>query len=491
MNHSALKRIVLIAAVAAMAGFCPAVATAQKPQRESFEQFRERIKGDYDQFRQTLLDNYADFLAGEWHEYKSLNGTKADRTPKPRKLPQANPDRQNRPNSDKSDNNQPSRPVKTTPPDTEVKAPKSDSSSDRFLLGTMAVQIPHADYSIERKLYSNNDYAAQWRELDRQQVADLVTPALRQLASSTGLNGYLTYKLAESYVNTRFAGYDPSSRISLLHYLLAHLGYDVRLASTASGVPMLLLPLDRTVHARTFLMMEGKKYYIFTADGTDQSAIAGQPISTCRIPEDLNDNRPVDMLLGPLNIPRKAHPFTISHGPLVLSGEVNENLMPLLYRYPQMEVSEYGKCNPDPELRESVTRQIREQLEGLPSDQAGEALLGFMQRAFKYATDEDNHGFEKPYFIEETLFYPLNDCEDRAIFYTYFLWHSLGKEAQLVTFPGHAAATVKLDSPIDGVSYDWRGDKFWISDPTYVGSHTGMVMPTYKDTKPKVEITYR
>lgn len=486
-----------------MLAFGASLQMPAQTQRESFEQFRSRIKGDYSQFRKTLLDNYADFLAGEWHEYKSLNGTKRDATPKPRMLPEVKQDK--RPVAPAPKRVETPKPTETpkpavTPKPTEApkpaetpvkaEAPVSDRIADRFLLGTLTVQIPHYDYNIERKLYSNQDYAMQWRELDRQDVAGNVADAIASLAKEGGLNGYFTYKLAESYVNTRFAGYDATSRISLLHFLMAHLGYDVRLASTQTGLPLLLMPLDRKVHGRNFLVMDDKKYYIFAADEKDEAGIAGQPITTCRIPEDLNGNSPVDMLIGPMNLPFKGKPFSISDGTLTLTGEVNENLMPLLYRYPQMEVAEYSKCNPDPELRKNVAKQIKEQLAALTPDQGAEKLLGFMHNAFKYQTDEENHGFEKPYFIEETLYYPKNDCEDRAIFYSYYLWNSLGKESQLITFPGHAAATVRLDEPVKGVSYDWKGEKFWISDPTYRGSRTGMVMPDFANTKPNVELTY-
>lgn len=492
-------------AVVMATGLATAPGYAQIPQgkshKESFDQFRQRIKGDYKQFRETLLENYSDFLAGEWHEYKSLNGTVSDRTPKPKIQPHVK-EKPEKPHNDKpSLPSVPSQPEKPSeipvikhptpaPPTPPAEKPKSDSTADRFLFYNLPVQISHADYGIERKLYSNADYAAQWRSLDKQGVAETVVPGISTLARNAGLNGFLTFRLAEAYVNTKFADKDASSKTALLHYLLAHMGYDARLAITSDGTPMLLLPLDRTVHARTYLMLDRKKYYIFTPEGVDQSKIAGKPISTCRIPEELNQARDIDMLLGRLDIPFKGKAFDIQYGSLHISGEVNENLIPILYRYPQMQVSEYAKCNPDPKLRESVTGQIREQLADFDSDRKAEEFLGFMHRAFDYATDEDFHGFEKPYFIEETLYYPKNDCEDRAIFYTYFLWNSLGKEAQLITFPGHAAATVRLEKPVDGVSYRMNGETFWISDPTYTGSHTGMIMPPYRDTPPTVELTY-
>ena len=126
----------------------------------------------------------------------------------------------------------------------------------------------------------------------------------------------------------------------------------------------------------------------------------------------------------------------------------------------------------------------------MQGDQAVGELLKFMHNVFEYSTDEDFHGFEKPYFVEETLFYPKNDCEDRAIFYTWLLWNALGREAQLISFPGHEAATVRLDNPVEGTSYDYKGETFYVSDPTYIGSTTGMVMPIYSTQTPHVDYTY-
>ena len=145
--------------------------------------------------------------------------------------------------------------------------------------------------------------------------------------------------------------------------------------------------------------------------------------------------------------------------------------MPVLYHYPQMPVSDFANSDVQPELRRKLIAQLRYN--------------------FEYATDEDNHGFEKPYFLEETLYYPKNDCEDRAIFYTYFLWNALGKEAQLISFPGHEAATVRLDNPVEGTCYDYEGATYYISDPTFIGSKTGMIMPPYKSTAPNIDYTFK
>ena len=164
--------------------------------------------------------------------------------------------------------------------------------------------------------------------------------------------------------------------------------------------------------------------------------------------------------------------------------------MPILYHYPQMPVEDFALSNVSPGLRENLTSQVRTQLSGIDGDAKVEALLKFMHNVFDYSTDEDFHGFEKPYFLEETLYYPKNDCEDRAIFYTWFLWNALGRKAQLITFPGHESATVEMDNPVEGTSYRFDGSVFYVSDTTFIVALTVMVMPAYIGRDPKVDYTF-
>lgn len=177
-----------------------------------------------------------------------------------------------------------------------------------------------------------------------------------------------------------------------------------------------------------------------------------------------------------------------------IAGEFNRAVIPLLYRYPQMETADYARCNVLPSVRKELVKQLKEQLGGLSKPQAVNKLLTFVQNGFEYSTDEDFHGFEKPYFVEEMLFYPKNDCEDRAIFYTGMLWDALGVPNQLIAYPGHESAAVALPSkPADcpqATSHTYSGSTLYISDPTYIGSVTGMCIPQYVTTVPKIDYTY-
>ncbi|MDE5644152.1 MAG: hypothetical protein K2I45_00735 [Muribaculaceae bacterium] len=467
--------------------------------RKSFEEFRKGILSDYKDFRQTLLDRYADFLNGEWHEYESFNGVRRDSKPKPQTVPRAEPSgSRTKPETDTAPViSEPASPAsKTSPlPETARKnggriTPRPDGK-DEFSFYGLPVQMPRVDFNITRKLYSNADYAGQWRDLQKADVAARLLPHIKSLASEMGLNDYLTYRLINSYIDSRFNDADATSRMSAVHYLLASLGYDVRIAITGQGVPLLLIPFRQTIYARTYMMVEGEKYYVFEPEGFSLAKAGPQNIMTCRLPDNLDRGRKMDLILGELHLPYSPKAFEFECGPIHLKGEVNENLMPVLYNYPQMPVSDFAASNLQPELRHRLVSQMRSQLDGLEGDEKVARLLTFMHSVFSYATDEEFHGFEKPYFLEETLYYPKNDCEDRAIFYTWFLWHALGREAQLVSFPGHEAATVRLDNPVEGTGYDYQGTRYYISDPTFIGSKTGMIMPVYKDTPPNIDCTFK
>lgn len=466
--------------------------------RKSFQEFRKGLLSDYNDFRERVLDQYADFLNGEWHEYESLRGEVRDKTPKPRTAPTVKPqeskdkpkDTKVKPQDTKVN---PSAPVPGTASEEKPIPVKNDNtgSSDEFSFYGLPVCMPKVDYSIRQRISSTKDYGSNWTDLKNEDISEKVIPALKALGDKMNLNDYLLFRLTESYVNGKFANTDASSRFSLVHFLLANMGYDIRIAVSTSGKPLLLIPFKEHVYARTYMNIDGERYYAFTDDDDNIAGLAGEGIMTCRLPSDSDRGSKFELKLTALNIPEKPKQFKYEYGPLSLTGEVNENLMPILYQYPQMPVEDFAMSQISPDLRDKLVSQVKSQLSSLDGDEKVEALLKFMHNVFEYSTDEDFHGFEKPYFLEETLYYPKNDCEDRAIFYTWFLWNALGREAQLITFPGHESATVVMEKPIEGTSYTYDGKTFYVSDPTYIGSSTGMVMPNYRGLSPEIDYTYR
>ncbi len=481
---------------------------AQSP-GSSFDEFRAGILNGYSSFRNSVLENYDKFLDGVWTEYESFKGLKSDTTPKPVSAPKADttpvvkdstpvpapvadkPAHRPEPKPAPKPKPAPQPAPETGPtPSPVVSHPAEDTVPFRFDFYGMEMQIPDIEIRITERLSSTKDFGRQWRDLSKSGSGHSIVPELKKLASRLQLNDYLTYELTRDYVNGRYPQAHSTGRMSLIHFILANMGYDARIGMTNNGHAILLLPFNQQVYARPFMSIDNRTYYVFADKDIDLENPANMRITTCQLPKDAETGASLELRLTPLNLPYKAQPFSLKAAGLEVNGELNANILPVIYRYPQMPMGEYAQSEILPDIRRSVVEQLKPQVADMTEHEAVDALLHFTQNAFEYSRDDAFHGFEKPYFFEETLFYPKCDCEDRAIFYTYLLWHVLGVENQLINYPGHESASVRLSEPIKGDYYDHKGTRYYISDPTYIGSSSGMCMPTYRHQAPTVDHTY-
>lgn len=268
------------------------------------------------------------------------------------------------------------------------------------------------------------------------------------------------------------------------------MGYDVRLASSDQQL-LLLVPFNQQVYERNYLIINGKRYYTFYDDSTPIS-YAG--IYTCRLPHDTDNGRNIDLIVKGGNLGIKTgvkHRFDISDGQIVLHGTVDKGTMEAVRRYPQMDIPFYAISNIDANFHRSLLTQVKEQIQGLSERESVSKILHFVQYAFDYATDEAQHGYEKPYFMEENFYYPKNDCEDRAILFAFLVHNLLKLDVHLVRYPNHECTAVNFTtSSIYGDGYTLNGKMYYICDPTYIGASIGQCMPIYRNVKPLVEQWY-
>ncbi len=482
-------RMLFVMALCVLAGFLSANAQS----RDSFEKFRESIKSDFQTFRKKVLDNYDKYLEDVWTEYHAFRGIERKPLPKPKRPTVANPD--NRPpvvslpepaapRSQPEPQDRPKRPIPVPRP------ARPEQSQVSFDFYGILVNAPETGLERDAEQLRNMDYADLWRLYSKWDIAAVIVPAIQRSAEAYTLNDWFLFELVRSYVAGIFPTADSRMRTSMVHFLLCHLGYDVRIGEEVSGQPMLLVAFEQFVYGRTFAEIDGQRYYLFY-DSLDRNADEGKTFKTCDLPHDADKGRALDLVIREtLTIPYTPHTYTFRYGGLEISGEMNATMMPMLYRYPQMPIGCYALSKVDDSLRENVVAQIRRQLENMPQHQAVDRLLQFVQSAFEYATDDEQHGFEKPYFFEEMLFYPKCDCEDRSIFYSYLLWNALRVENQVIGYPGHEAVSVHLDAPISGDGYTYEGKKFYVSDPTYIGAMTGMCMPDFRSVSPEIDWEY-
>lgn len=479
-------------------------ATAQTPQ-ESYQEFRKNLKRNYEDFRAHIKEQYADFLAGVWHPYESLVTEERFVSPKPDKAPVKQPV------ADKP-TVKPAQP--SVPQPTPVTPPKSDVSPTPTPVPTptpapsptprptptpspvsgvefygVNVGVPKIDFNILQNISAAGQTSSQWKKL-QEGGAEKYAATLRKAGKEMGLNGYLLFRLAQAAVEDAYPSATPLAKMSVIHYLMVNMGYDARLAVMEDGTPLMMLPFVQKVYGSVYLNIDGSDYTVFGLTDSSQNLLKGGKILTCDIPKGIDKGEKSDLRIGALNLPYKPYPFKIEANGMVLEGELNENMFPILYHYPQMPTEDFAASTLDSKLRKSLIEQVKQQLGAVSDKDATDKLLGFFHQGFPYATDEERHGFEKPYFVEETLYYDKCDCEDRAIMFTWLLWNALGIKNQLIAYPVHESAAVHLTEDPGGCSYTYDGERYWIADPTYIGAKAGDVMPQFSATAPKVDKTY-
>lgn len=354
----------------------------------------------------------------------------------------------------------------------------------------MEAFIPEIDFKINKTLAGPEETGNHWKKMADQEGGIETSRQLFGLAQQLGLNGYLTFRLAEAYVNQKFKDSDANARMSAVHFLLSNMGYDARLLKLAD-IFTVMMPFDqKVVYGTMSQTIDGRKYTILHPQGYEPPK--GQPmrVLTCNLPSNAL-GKTSDLRLTGLSLPMKAKSFNLSNGNLTLKGEVNENIQKILHHYPQMPTGDFASSWVDSKLRESIVSQLKDQLAGKSEKDAVNALMSLCHKGFKYSTDQDFHGFEKPYFLEENFIYDKNDCEDRAIFFSYLLWNALGLPCQLVQYPGHESATVAVNEDISGYFYNTDGMKYYSADPTYIGSTVGMVMKAFRSTSPTIDKQYK
>lgn len=454
-----------------------------------YQAFRKRVLDNYGSFRKTVLENYAKYLQDVWDEYEQFKGIKRDHEPKPSIAPKADVKPQDVTPVQSEPEVKPT--IQPTPTDSPISvepiAPSAlPNMSFSFYGMKLSAVLCHAQTidGIEHQAI-----AKVWNAYRQDRVMKDVIRSLQSLSMAYGLNDWFTFELVRNYTESTCKNL--ASKIVLQHFLLVNMGYDIRLSSCGNQL-LLLVPFNQQVYERSYLFIDGKKYYVFYDDSTSKVQNAG--IYTCRLPNETDKGRNIDLTIRGGNIGMKtgvAHRFSMSDGKISLQGSVDEGTMEAIRRYPQMDIPFYAMSTIDSNFHRSLLTQVKEQIQGCSEKESVYRILHFVQYAFDYATDGEQHGYEKPYFIEENFYYPKNDCEDRAILFAFLVRNVLGLDVHLVQYPGHECTAVNFTtSQMNGDGYMYKGKAFYICDPTFIGASIGQCMPDYRNVKPIVEQWY-
>ena len=138
------------------------------------------------------------------------------------------------------------------------------------------------------------------------------------------------------------------------------------------------------------------------------------------------------------------------------------------------------------DVREQVMPLLAKSVRDRDEREAVSRLLNLVQTGFEYEYDEKVWGHDRPFFAEETLYYPFCDCEDRAILLSRLVRDLLGLRTLLVFYPGHLAMAVAFNEKVEGDYIVCQGLRFVVCDPTYIGAPVGATMTGMDNAKATV-----
>jgi hypothetical protein len=459
-----------------------------------YQTFRRQMLDNYQGFRKKVLDDYASFIDAVWKDYEAFTGKEYYPYKKPKAMPEASPV-DNTPSTivPTPDVAEPTVPAKEEVPEPvkpdigSVVPPAPLQKCVSFNFYSLKARVPSVDLPSLNGI-DGHAVSVLWNHLCENDIYKKVSPTLNQYRMACNLNDWLTFQFVREYAAALYPG-DDNSSVVLTHYLLANMGFDIRMGRGRDDRLMLLVPFRQMAYSRPYLDINGVKYFIFMYDGGKDVSKTISKLATYSLPDDADLGKAFNLVVDKLQLPADGgKQYERTDGVITLRGTVPNMPVDVASRIVQTDIPVYAKSCLSATFHNDLLGQVKTQIEGLSEVEAVSRLMHFLQFAFKYATDGDQFGYEKPFFIEENFYYPSNDCEDRAVLLSFLVRNLLGLDVHLLHFPEHEATAICFsDQSLNGDGYIYNGKKYLICDPTYIGAGIGRCMPQYENVKPEIE----
>lgn len=493
----------------------------QADAQNDFESYRlqqqqdaQKMRTEFREYKEKQDREFADFLKSQWREFETFKGKVRIREPKPRQAPSVVPAVSVQPVA------KPPLPLPPAPsplPEVQVRpAPVAPSIAPHVVTPVVETPVsppetppqprpvPLAADKLEISFYGNPvsvPLDSKWKSYrlsgnaSPEAMSDFwsmmsgsrYTPAIdavRDARRTLRLDdwGYVT--LWRATVEALQPGRRAEQRL-LLWYFLVKSGYDVRLGYSGANV-YLFVAVRQQVYSTKFTTV-GKQTYYAVLDADRGNSIGRFYTYETNYPGKLD---PLDISHASIGFTKpvegqRALAFEYKGEAIRLSVPYDRRLVEYEGSFPQSEFPLYFDTDASGLMRRSLLAELKKRTDTMDEEEAVNFLLAFVQKAFAYKTDEEQFGYEKYFFIDESLYYPYNDCEDRAVLFAWLVHELLGIKVVGLLYPGHMTTAVALrQAKPDFATVVDRGDRFVIADPTYIGATVGMAMPSYAQLKP-------
>ena len=493
-----------------MAGLLPQLSISAddfEAYKKQQQQGAQKVKEEFKEYKEKQDQEFADFLKAQWSEFDTFSGKVRIKEPKPKTVPivVAPPVVPMKPPVKPAPGVTP--PPAPTPPAWVVVAPIVFAPIVPTVLPPPPVQpkpVPLAVDMLEITFYGNAvpfKFDPKWKEYrlngsakpeamsdfwtlmsgsNYEPTIKAIVDAKRDLKLDDWGVVTLWRSVAQSLQPAR-----KSEQNLLLWYFLVKSGYDVRLGYAGSDVH-LFIAMKQPVYATKFTKVGTQTYYAVLA--TDR----GDSIRSFYTYEASYPNklRPLDIQSASTGFTKpvtanRVLAFEYKGKNIKLNVPYDRRLVEYLDTFPQSEFELYFDTDGSSLLKRGLLDELKKYTATMGEEEKVDFLLSFVQKSFAYKTDNDQFGREKYFFVEESLFFPYNDCEDRSVLFSWLVRELAGLKVVGLLYPNHMSTAVALKNIKSEYStVDFQGQKYVIADPTYIGASVGTAMPSYAKLKP-------
>ncbi len=520
----------------------------RKQQQAAFNKFEQDKQAEYDAFRKRVNDEYADFLRQAWESFETspadepekeqmmppvvLDDTKADPTQdsvaaaeptladqpeQPETQPNAGepaPEEDVRPVQQQIDRlaapavkpivvkpkTVTPKPIAVQPTVVVVPAPipapepiaPVQPKKEEYKRETIAyfgalitIGFPIED-NLKLKKLNENAIADAWKELAGSKYDITVKTAL-DARKANSLCDWAYLNVLRQITEKHYG--QTNEAVLMQAFLMTQSGYRIRMGMADDKLTLLIASLYH-IYGMRYVTLDGTKYYIFGKKGDAQ-------LKMCKAKFEKEQSLSLQIASLPKlgNEPTPKRKLTSKRG-VSVEVSVNKNMLDFFGNYPKASVNgdfgtrwaAFANTPLEPEVKAMIYPTLKKTIAGMSERDAVGIILNWVQTAFVYGYDDQIWGGDRPFFAQETLYYPYSDCEDRAILFSRLVRDLVGLDVVLLYYPGHLATAVGFTGQERGDWLTYQQRKYIVCDPTYINAGVGMTMPGMDNKEAKVII---
>lgn len=346
------------------------------------------------------------------------------------------------------------------------------------------VSVPQQYGSFHPGSISEQDVAAFWESLDSCDTHPIIATA-KELVRTHNYNDWALLEWSRELSRAVFPANVNSEQTIFTVFLLYKMGLMVKMARIGDSLVPLFSSMQN-VYSRKYVIIDTYPFYLVEKNmpSSEVYTYSGDYAAPLR-PLDLRLRRPLRFF------PPESR-TVIARQSLLFNTTFNLPLSRSLLRfyegYPQTDISNYALASCEPDFAAALTTGIGASLAGYDDEEKINRLLAFVQTDFCYKTDQEQFGYERPFFVEENFVFRCNDCEDRAVLFAYLVRRITSCKVVMLEYNRHISTAVCLPKAIKGDKLIINGEKYYVCDPSYIGATIGMTMPEYKNSSVKVYV---